>query len=268
MALGFGAQAKPERREGEALFLQNLGWIERVSASLCRRYGITGEDAEDFASWAKLRLIENDYASLRKFRGESAITTYLTVVVASLFRDYRVERWGRWRPSAAAQRRGTLAVRLETLVHRDGYRLEQAAEILRTSGATDLPDRELAVLLAELPPRTPLRPVEVGPEPLESTSAGVTADEFVTRDEEERERRAASEALSRTLEHLPTEDRLILRLRFWEDMSVADVARALALPQKPLYRRLEQVLAQLRRELEAAGISRERIRELLREGLE
>ena len=256
----------PDRQSFEAVFLENLGWIERVAASVCRRHGLSAEDSEDFGSWAKLKLVEDDYAVLRKFRGESAITTYLTVVVAMLFRDYRVERWGRWRPSAAAQRHGRVAVRLETLVHRDGYRLEQAAEILRTRGETDLPDRELAALLAELPARTPLRPVEVGSEPLASAPAAAHADDLVVGSEEAEERRAADEALSRALQTLPPEDRLILRMRFWEEMSVADIARGLSLPQKPLYRRIERALGDLRKYLEAAGISRERVRALLGEG--
>ncbi|HEX2093137.1 MAG TPA: sigma-70 family RNA polymerase sigma factor [Longimicrobiaceae bacterium] len=265
MTLGFGTRTKPERQEGEALFLQNLGWIERVAASLCGRYGIAGEDAEDFASWVKLRLIENDYAAFRKFRGESAITTYLTVVIASLFRDYRVERRGRWRPSAAARRLGPVAVQLEYLVHCAGYRLDQAAQELRTTGETDLSDPDLVRLFAQLPPRTPLRPVEVDPGSLDEIPAAASSDDLVTLHEAEEQRRRAHQALTRALEGLPDEDRLILRMRFWKEMSVADIARALAVPQKPLYRRVERILAQLRERLEAAGVSREWVRSLLGE---
>lgn len=255
----------PDRQTLEALFLENLAWIERAAASVCRRHGLSGDEAEDFASWAKMKMMEDDYAAFRKFRGESAITTYLTVVVAMLFRDYRVARRGRWRPSAAARRHGPVAVRLETLVHRDGYRLEQAAEMLRTAGETELSDRELAALLAELPPRAPMRPVEVGAEPLASAPGPARADERVLEEEAAEERRAADEALTRALGRLPPEDRLILRMRFWEEMSVADVARGLDLPQKPLYRRIDRALAELRKHLEAAGISRERVRALLGE---
>ena len=79
----------------------------------------------------RLRFIENDYAAIRKFRGESSLGTYLTVVVAMLVRDYRVQRWGRWRPSAAARRLGDVAVRLETLVRRNGQAVHEAAETLR-----------------------------------------------------------------------------------------------------------------------------------------
>ena len=252
-----------ERQELEAPFLENVGRVERIAASLARRYRLDDDDAEDFASWAKLKLIEDDYAVFRKFRGESSIGTYLTVVLAMLFRDYRVQRWGRWRPSAAAQRRGSLAVRLETLVRRDGYRLEQAGEILRTAGETDLSDRELAAILAECPVRPPLRPVESGPEPLAGIAGPAAADEGVVAQEVAAQHRATEEVLSDALERLPPEDRVILRLRFWEDMSVADIARGLHLEQKPLYRRVERSLTQLRKQLEAAGITRERVRSLL-----
>lgn len=252
-----------ERQTAEACFGENLDLIERVVASLCRRHGLQGDDADDFASWTRLKLVDNDYAVLRKFRGESSIGTYLTVVFAMLFREYRVQRWGRWRPSAEARRRGEVAVRLETLVHRDGFPLHQAAESLRSVGCTTLSDRDLAVLLAELPPRLPLRPRESGPELLLENPSPSSAEDRILAEEAERERRSVNEALSHALGTLPPEDRLIVRMRFMESMSVANIARGLALPQKPLYRRIERALSELRSSLQAAGVSREHIQTLL-----
>lgn len=250
----------PERQRLEALFLSQLGWIERVVAAVCRRHGLPRDDADDFASWTTLRLIEDDYAIFRKFRGESALTTYLTVVIAMLFRDYRTHRWGRWRPSAAARRRGALAVRLEGLVYRDRLRLDQAGELLRTAGQTDLSDRELARLLGELPARS-RRPVQVDSEGLTDSSGTERADDLVVADEVE----AARVAIDGQLERLPPEDRLILRMRFWEGLSVADIGRGLGLPPKPLYRRMERALADLRRSLEESGMSRQQARAVLAE---
>jgi RNA polymerase sigma factor for flagellar operon FliA len=40
-----------------------------------------GVEADDFASHPKLKLIEDDYAILRKFQGRSSLRTYLTVVI-------------------------------------------------------------------------------------------------------------------------------------------------------------------------------------------
>ncbi|HEX6038260.1 RNA polymerase sigma factor [Longimicrobium sp.] len=253
----------PDRTELEALLTNNLGWVDRVAAQVCRRHGLDPDESDEFAGWARMRLVEDDYAVLRKFRGESAITTYLTVVVTMLFRDYRVSRWGRWRPSAAAKRLGDVATRLETLIYRDGYRLDQAGEMLRAAGHTDLPDRELLRLLSQLPARGQPRPQQVGDAPLEAQPAQSTADEVVLAHEAADERDAAETALRRALDALPPEDRVIVHMRVWEGLSVADISRALSLEQKPLYRRLERIFGQLRKQLESAGITREDVLRLL-----
>lgn len=247
----------------QAILTAHVEWVDRAASSLARRHSLGADQAEEFASWVRLRLVEDDYSILRRFRGESAMTTYLTVVIAMLWRDYRAAHWGRWRPSAVAKRLGELAVRLETLVMRDGYRLDQAGELLRTTEETRLTDRELREILAQLPPRSPLRPVEVGAEPLETAPAASRADERLVADEEDAERRAAVRALHGALDRLPAEDRMMVKLRIWEELSIADVARAMGTAQKPLYRRFERVFARLREEVGAAGVTREQVRRLL-----
>jgi RNA polymerase sigma factor (sigma-70 family) len=69
---------------------------------------------------------------------------------------------------------------------------------------------------------------------------------------EQKERRAALDA---ALAHLETEDRVILRLRFEDDVSVPEIARLLGLGSPfALYRRINRILTGVRRTLEAAGI--------------
>jgi RNA polymerase sigma factor (sigma-70 family) len=247
-----------DRPSSEALFLQHLPRIEKTVGVLSRRHGFRDAEAADLESWIKLRLIEDDYAIFRKFRGESSITTYLTVVIATLVQDYKVHRWGRWRASAAAQRRGKVAVKLETLVYRHGYQLAEAAELLRSRGDTDLGDRQLADLLNELPRRGPSRPREVGDETLDTRPGESTAEEFVEQGAAADERRIVESALRAAVGRMSPEDQCILNMRFWQNMSVADVARALNLPQKPLYKRLDRAFNELRRELTKHGISSER----------
>jgi DNA-directed RNA polymerase specialized sigma24 family protein len=145
----------------EDVFLEHLGWINRVAAMACSRYGLWGSEAEDFTSWVQIKLMDDDYAVLRHFRGESGLKTYLASVVTRQFQEYRRQRFGRWRPSAEARRLGSTALHLEALVRRDGYRLDQAGERLRTGGLTTQSDAELARILARLPERDPLRPVEL-----------------------------------------------------------------------------------------------------------
>jgi DNA-directed RNA polymerase specialized sigma24 family protein len=62
--------------------------------------------------------------------------------------------------------------------------------------------------------------------------------------------------LDAALARLDTEDRVILRLRFEDDVSVPEIARLLNLGSPfSLYRRLNRILASVRRTLEAAGIN-------------
>jgi hypothetical protein len=74
--------------ELEAMYLQNLSWIDGLLATLAQRHGLEGNDAAAFTRWAKARIVENDYAALAKFRGTSAFTTYLAVVLMMLAREY------------------------------------------------------------------------------------------------------------------------------------------------------------------------------------
>jgi RNA polymerase sigma factor (sigma-70 family) len=250
------------RQELEALFVANLPVIEKILSAIGRRHNLSRDDVDEFGGWSKLRIVENDYAVLAKFRGESSLATYLTVVLSMLFREYRVQERGRWRPSAAAKRAGTLGIRLDTLVNRDGMSISEAGELLRTSGETTLSDRELGAVASQFPVRAPLRPIQAAAPP-PSAEAPDRADQRVEAAESDSETIAARSALDQALGGLPADDRLIVRLHYLESLSVADIARALALPQKPLYRKLERALAALRRSLESAGISSERVRDLV-----
>jgi RNA polymerase sigma factor for flagellar operon FliA len=252
-----------DRAGAEALFIESLETIERILGKLCRRYGVSGDEQDEFCSWAKSRLIDNDYGVLRQFRGESSTSTYLVVVIATLFREYRVQRWGRWRPSAAARRSGTVVLQLEQLLLRDRLPFRQAAETLRTKGVTILTDRELWSLVSVLPSRAPLRPDYVRDEALGEMVSDKGADVLVATEAAQVEHHSAVSALDEAIAREPPEDRLILRLRFWENMGVADIARTLRIEQKPLYRRLAALLVRLRRNLESVGVSRSMVAELV-----
>ena len=248
----------------ERLLLDNLAWIERACAGLARRHGLSGDEADDFLSWARLRLLENDCAILRKFRGECAPTTYLAIVLSTLFRNYRVREWGKWRSSAAARREGAVALRLEALVYRDRCPLEEAGERMRTAGETALSDRSLATLLARLPVHGG-RPVSAGDGPLAEapSAARDEADAGVLRGEADASRARGEEVLRGAVDRLSPRDQVVFRMRFWEGLSVAQIARGLGVPQKGLYRRFERALARMRRDLERGGLSRQDVREML-----
>ncbi len=237
---------------GEVLLLSSLVDVEAAIAFAARRQCLHGADAEEFGAWVKLRLIEDDYRILRAFQGKSSLKTYLTTVVLNLARDYRIQQWGRWRPSAAAERMGTVGVQLETLLDRDGRTLEEAIQLLRERHGVEAPPQQLREMAARLPAH-PRRRLE-GEEAL----AGVAARERTEQPLFDAERSAtlasAGEALEGALRGLPVEDRLVLKLHFIDGLTVAAIARGLGLEQRRLYTRLHRNLAALRVALEAAGL--------------
>jgi RNA polymerase sigma factor (sigma-70 family) len=258
-----------DRDRAEALFLEHLGWIDKVASRACAQHGVWGAEAEDFTSWMRMKLMEDDYAVLRRFRGDSRVKTYLATVVARNFFSYVRTHRGEWRPSAAAEQLGPPAGDLERLVHRDGYTVQQAGEVLRTAGRTTLSDVELARLLARLPDRTPLRPVELQADAvLDATEGDLRADERVVAAESEARSAKVEKALERALGELEPEDRLIARMHFGQGRTLAHVARALGLEQKPLYRRVQRLRTRLRTLLENAGLREDDVRRLFFESEE
>lgn len=202
----------------------------------------------------RLRLIENDYAILRAYSGRAGFATYISIVVQRMALDYRVHEWGKWHVSAEAKRLGPLAVELDQLLHRDGRTLDEAAAILgpKYEGATPA---ALASLAARFPERAPRRRA-VAIE--EAEQVAVLRAEDVEEPLLAKERKYAAETLSavlaRAIRALPEDDRLILQLRFESGMTVAQIARALQIDQKLLYRRIERCMREMRTELERSGI--------------
>jgi RNA polymerase sigma factor for flagellar operon FliA len=244
--------ASPSTPTPERVLVASMPLIARLAGMLARRHRLDASEGEEFAAWATARLVEDDYAILRKFGGRSSVETYLTAVVQNLFRDYRNSRWGRWRPSAEATRLGPLAVRLEELLVRDGRPVLEAVRYL-CSRDTSLDERELGALVKRLPRRTPIREVSLD-------GGGDSAQEVPDPAAEEPGAaevvRRVQDVLGEVVASLPPEDGVIVRMRFWDGHTVADIARALHLDQKALYRRLEQLRVRLRAAMEARGIDR------------
>jgi len=203
---------------------------------------VDGEEGEIVGSVA-LKLVANDYAVLRKFRGGSALGTYLNTVTRNQCRDHVGRLWGRWQPSTRARKLGPLAVELEKLTKRDGHTQREAIETLR-SRTQDAPSEEaLEALALALPTRTA--------KPL--AASGVPPVDTLVRQETLAMLSRCRRALGDAIGALDDVERDILALRFTDSLAVSAIAVRLGLPLRPLYRRLERILRKLARALEARG---------------
>jgi RNA polymerase sigma factor for flagellar operon FliA len=250
----------------EALFLPSLPVIDGITGQVCRRHRLSGAEAEDFRSEVRLHFIERNYEVLRRFQGRSSLSTYVNVVIQRVYLDYRNRQWGKWRPSAEAKRFGPTAILLERLVSRDRWSFEQAVEMLRVNYGVTV-DETLRWLCDKLMKREPARQLVSEEEAGDLVSSAIGPDVNLLRAEQGFLAKRAHAALDRARQALAPEERLILKMRFEDAVPVVDIARALHLNQKRLYRTIERLLARMGANLEAEGITGSEVRALFADGV-
>jgi RNA polymerase sigma factor for flagellar operon FliA len=248
----------------EARFLAALPVIDDVTGYVCRRHHLSAAEADEFRSDVRMHFIDNNYEVLNQFEGRCALPTFVNVVVQRVFFDWRNRTWGRWRPSAEARRRGPAASRLECLVHRDGWTVDEALETLRVNHGVAI-DHELRAFSETLGAR-PGRRLVPQDEAGEVEDTGPGADTNVLQAEHGFLAKRVHAALDRARLKLPPDEQLILKMRFYDRMPVSDIARALNLNQRPLYRTIEQMLSVIKKAMAAEGVSEADVAELLDAG--
>lgn len=237
------------------VFEENLGLIERVIAHVVRKGRLVAEEAEDFASTARLALMEDDYAILAQYDGRAPLGAYLAIVLYRILCDERNRQFGRWRPSAEAKRMGDAGVLLEQLLRRDQRPLREAAAIVASAHAS-LTDREIESMAARLPERAPRLRAVVLDEADEETLPGIgSASARVDESEQLRIAATTADVVRDELAAMSVEDRFLVRMHFGASMAISGIARIMGVPQRPLYRRIEALLGRLRKALGAAGIA-------------
>jgi RNA polymerase sigma factor (sigma-70 family) len=251
----------PKRVATDNPYSENFGAIQAVIAYVCRKNHLRPEKAEDFTSWVNIQLLEDDCAILRRYRGESSFKTFLVVVIANKLHDFRDHSGpGKFRPSSVAVRLGKLAIELEKLVIRDEVPYDQAAQLLVSKGiATSI--RQCDEIWSQLPSRGPRRFVSV--DHIDHWTAPPSQDPLQKEEDEAFAERVVM-MLHEAVGQLPPGDNLLFRLRYWDDISVANIAKTQALDQSATYRRYDQINRGLKKTLLSQGVSEEQFIDLLR----
>jgi len=247
----------------EERFLELLPLVDKIIDFVAHRHRLSPADADDFGSDVKVKLIQDNYAVLRRFEGRSSMRTFLTMVIANALQDYRNAEWGKYRPSAEARRGGADAILLEQLIVRDGMPFDDAVHVATTNHRVTLSRSDLERIAARFPTRFRRRFED------DDALARLPSTERPDADLIERERQSwwtrVAAILYTLQEELDSQDALILAMRFEDGMQVAAIAKTLGVPARRLYDRVYQLLRRLRLALEAHGVDAGLVRELLEE---
>lgn len=246
-------EVHPHTMRPQDLLEAEMPLIDAIITRVCRRSRLIGAAAEDFASTVKIALLEDDYALLRDAAQRSSLPAYLTVVIQRMAVDERFREFGRWQPSVAAKGMGETGILAETLLLRDRRSIDEALPLVRALEPSMTRER-LQEMAAAFPQRAGRpRAVEVD-DVAERFASSESTDVRLTERDATRIAFRTSETVRAVLDAFSLEDQSLIRFRFGSSMSIADISRMLRLPQRPLYRRLESLLVQLRRALGDAGI--------------
>lgn len=246
-------------RKARGGLVENLEVVNEVIQKICRRRSLDAQEGEELSSIVKLKLIEGQKGIFGKYRGESSLKTYLLKVVDRIFLDWRISRWGKWRPSAAARRGGERYRIIERLLYRERYSLSEAVQILKIDFQWSLTSTEICNIAKRVPARQERHFVPLESHTLLADASGKSPEEVSMSPQRRRRRREIGRMLAQAYSLLTPEERILLRLRFKEGLSIVEISRCLALNQRRLYRSFEAILRRLRTFLEAKGLRREEL---------
>jgi RNA polymerase sigma factor (sigma-70 family) len=246
----------------ETTFLRQLPVLKEVIRAVCRRHQIPADEATEFSASVFLKVIEDDYAVLRRFRSSGDPKAFLFTVVYHHMLDCRNHEWGKWRASARARQLGSAAVFLEQLIVRDRVVVQEAVAVLANHPRWELSSHDVRQLHGQLQHRVPRwRPVALGV--VEETCAMPSVPSDIEMDELREEAQRARRALASAIRGLPADERRLLRMRFQDGRPISEIAGVLRVEVKPLYRRFTRILRQLREELERRRLTQTVVRALV-----
>ena len=214
------------------------------------------------------QLRQNGYRRLRRFRpdGPATFATWLRAVVRNLCLDWRRSEMGRHRVFQSVARLPAVDQEIFRLHYEQG-RSSDDTFALAVARFPELTASQFSESLERI--RDSLSPRQLWLlstrslrfERLEPEPDGVTPAEERLRDtapdpEALATNRQQQDALARSLKRLPSYERLLVRLRYEEDLTLDQVARLTGLKDaQTADRRIREVLLRVRKDMEGSGKS-------------
>jgi RNA polymerase sigma factor (sigma-70 family) len=253
----------PASQEAWSAFLEAYG---QIIFQVIRHFESDSEDAADCFQFVCERLCESQFRRLRRFKanGPAKFTTWLRAVVRNLCLDWQRKQFGRPRLFRSVAQLSDVDRQVFHLVHERGTSETEA--------------------LVHLAPNFPELTAETLSESIERVNHALTSNQrwllrtrtaFGARrsvDSDDRKQPAEpisaahdpetlaisaerTKLLGRALRKLPSNERLLLRLRFEEELTLDQIAKLLQLGNaQRVDRQIKQILSGLRREFESGGV--------------
>ncbi len=219
-------------------------------------------------------LQKNDYRTLKDFKGNSLITTYLTAIISRHAVDMIRKKRGRGRQKERAKEFGDTGLLVYQRVIKNGYPLRDVFDELQGKGDFSGSLQELETIVHKIKGNNPRRIAPNGTNGNGSvvkrgTTVGTDEKEIIIPDTknnpgellvENQRKQKIQQAVGAIIARLTGEERLLLRMRFpaAEDekpKSVEQVSKVLGISQKAVYKRIIRLLKKCKEHLYREGVT-------------
>jgi RNA polymerase sigma factor (sigma-70 family) len=215
----------------------------------------------------------DNYKVLRDYEGGATLKRYLTVIISRKVVDIFRSQEGRCRAKDKAKQWGDLGLKLYDLVFVKGYDVSEAHKTLKdTYGITESVEKieNIAEEIKRVK-KEPLREISQGAlveqEQLHTSKQRVLRDDTgditvpdSTRNpeqvlmEKDRARRKA-EFLKEIISEMNPEERLMIKMRFQDNIKVQNIAKMLGMKEKTVSNRISRILTKCRTRILKKGLS-------------
>jgi RNA polymerase sigma-B factor len=209
-----------------------------LARQLARRYQRTNEPLDDLMQVASVGLIK----AIDRFdpeRGTAFSTFAVPTILGELKRYFRDSGWAAHVPRGMQER----AMHLERVIENLQRRLGRSPSPKEVASAANLTEEEV---LEAIEAQQAYDAVSLEQPRSDDPHNGDTWADAIATEEERYELVEQVAAIAPTLAALPARDRLILRLRFQEDLTQSEIAKRIGVSQMHVSRLIRRALARLR----------------------
>ena len=227
----------------DAVVELNLGVAEAL-ATRYRRRGVSDDDLTQVAYEGLVKAVHR----FQPEDGRDLLAFAVPTIRGELRRHFRDRGWV-VRPPRRVQELQLLANRCIEQLQREQGREPTSQELIGRLGVSESDYREA------MAPSGCFRPLSLDQTVRQASDDGATLGEVLAEPEQTRryDRVEARVMLEPVLARLEGRDRQIVRMRFFEDLTQAQIGRALGVTQTQVSRLLTRILRGLRQELEGSA---------------
>jgi RNA polymerase sigma-B factor len=228
------------QRDGDSAAREALVRLHMpLARGLARRYGRSSEPFEDLLQVASLGLLK----ALDRYdadRGHPFASFAVPTILGEMRRYFRDSGWAVHVPRGSQERALKVRDARDRLANRDGRAptVNQLAEYLEL-------DIEAVIDALQAVQAYDTLSLDA-PRPSADGDAAVTYGESIGRDDERYELVELDATLTAVLKHIPPRERLILHMRFVDDLTQTEIAQRVGISQMQVSRLLRRSLEQLR----------------------